>query len=78
MPGKKAYPFEASLEKLETIVETMESGDLTLEESLKAFQEGITLTRAYQKALAEAQQEVKILMSDDPGSIADFESHDDE
>ena len=56
----------------------MESGELTLEESLKAFQEGITLTRACQKALAEAQQEVKILMSDDPDSIADFDSHDDE
>ena len=78
MPGKKAYPFEASLEKLEAIVETMESGELTLEESLKAFQEGITLTRACQKALSEAQQEVKILMSDDPSSIADFDSHDDE
>lgn len=56
----------------------MESGELTLEESLKAFQEGITLTRACQKALSEAQQEVKILMSDDPASIADFDSHDDE
>ena len=78
MPGKKAYPFEASLEKLEAIVETMESGELTLEESLKAFQEGITLTRACQKALAEAQQEVKILMSDNPDSIADFDSHDDQ
>ncbi|MGB1188638.1 MAG: exodeoxyribonuclease VII small subunit [Pseudomonadales bacterium] len=78
MPGKKAYPFEASLEKLEAIVETMESGELTLEESLKAFQEGITLTRACQKALSEAQQEVKILMSDDPASIADFDSHNDE
>ena len=78
MPGKKAYPFEASLEKLEAIVETMESGELTLEETLKAFQEGITLTRACQKALSEAQQEVKILMSDDPASIADFDSHDDE
>ncbi len=78
MPGKKAYPFEASLEKLEAIVETMESNKLTLEESLKAFQEGITLTRACQKALSEAQQEVKILMSDDPASIADFDSHDDE
>ncbi len=78
MPGKKAYPFESSLEKLEAIVETMESGELTLEESLKAFQEGITLTRACQKALSEAQQEVKILMSDDPASIADFDSHNDE
>ena len=55
MPGKKAYPFEASLEKLEAIVETMESGELTLEESLKAFQEGITLTRACQKAALQSR-----------------------
>ncbi|MBT5053505.1 MAG: exodeoxyribonuclease VII small subunit, partial [Gammaproteobacteria bacterium] len=43
MPQAKAFPFEASLKKLETLVETMEAGELSLEESLKAFQEGIAL-----------------------------------
>ena len=38
---QKDFPFEATLEKLEGIVETMESGDLSLEESLRAFEEGI-------------------------------------
>ena len=45
MANKKTFPFEATLEKLEGIVETMESGDLSLEESLRAFEEGIQLTR---------------------------------
>jgi exodeoxyribonuclease VII small subunit len=74
MAAKKSYPFEASLEKLEKLVEQMEEGDLTLEESLKTFEEGIRLTRECQQALAAAEQKVKLLIEEN-GQItaADFE-----
>lgn len=54
--------FEKTLEKLDKIVEKMESGKLPLEESLKIFEEGIALTRICHKALAEAEQKVQILL----------------
>ncbi|MDG2070735.1 MAG: exodeoxyribonuclease VII small subunit [Pseudomonadales bacterium] len=56
------YPFEASIARLETLVTQMENGDLTLEASLKTFEEGIKLTRECQKALREAEQKVTLLM----------------
>lgn len=43
----------------------MEGGDLTLEDALKDFERGITLTRECQQALAEAEQKVRILMEKD-------------
>ena len=62
MTTKKSYPFEQSLEKLEQLVERMEAGDLSLEESLKTFEAGIKLTRECQQALARAEQKVKLLI----------------
>jgi exodeoxyribonuclease VII small subunit len=64
MTVKKTYPFEQSLEKLETLVARMEKGDLSLEESLKTFEEGIKLTRECQQALAKAEQKVKMLIEE--------------
>ena len=58
---KKPANFEQSLEKLEWLVDALETGDLTLEQSLKSFEEGIALTRACQTALNEAEQTVKVL-----------------
>ena len=58
---KPEIDFEKSLAELEKLVETMEKGELTLEESLKQFERGISLTRACQQALAAAEQKVKIL-----------------
>ena len=77
MTAKKSYPFEASLEKLEKLVEKMEGGNLSLEESLKVFEEGIKLTKECQQALTRAEQKVKMLM-DDNGEISstDFEAND--
>jgi exodeoxyribonuclease VII small subunit len=51
--------------ELEALVERMERGDLSLEESLSAFQHGIELTRACQQAIAEAEQKVEILLTRD-------------
>lgn len=63
MPRKKsATLFEDALAELEQLVERMEQGDITLEESLKSFERGVTLTRTCQKALQEAEQKVQILL----------------
>ncbi len=77
MAAKKNYPFETSLEKLEKLVEQMEDGDLTLEDSLKNFEEGIRLTRECQQALAAAEQKVKLLIEENGQVTAsDFEAGD--
>ena len=62
MADKKSYPFEESLAKLENLVEKMEAGDLSLEDSLKTFEEGIKLTRECQQALKQAEQKVNLLI----------------
>jgi len=53
--------FEQSLAELESIVDALERGDMTLEESLRAFERGVALTRTCQKALDAAEQRVRIL-----------------
>ncbi|HHL45849.1 MAG TPA: exodeoxyribonuclease VII small subunit [Gammaproteobacteria bacterium] len=53
--------FEAALQELEKLVEQMEKGELTLEESLQDFEHGIELTRKCQKALQQAEQRVQLL-----------------
>ena len=58
---KPEIDFEKALAELEQLVETLEKGELTLEESLKHFERGVTLTRACQQALADAEQKVRIL-----------------
>lgn len=50
------------MEELEKLVEQMEQGDISLEESLKAFERGIKLTRTCQQALQDAEQKVQILL----------------
>lgn len=63
MPKKKtATLFEDSLAELEQLVNQLEQGELSLEESLKSFERGVNLTRICQKALQEAEQKVQILI----------------
>lgn len=63
MPKKKTTTlFEDSLAELEQLVSQLEQGDISLEESLKSFERGVTLTRTCQKALQEAEQKVQILV----------------
>lgn len=67
--------FEKSLDELEKLVERMEQGELTLEESLKSFERGVELTRRCQKALDEAQQKVdQLLEKDGEIQVAPLES----
>jgi len=69
--------FEQQLAELETLVEHMENGDISLEDSLKSFEQGIKLARSCQKSLKEAELKVKILLSDDQSDenteLSDFE-----
>ncbi len=62
---KKSSNFEKDLQELEDLVEKMEGGDLSLEDSLVHFERGIALTRACQKALTEAEQKIQILLAED-------------
>ncbi|MGW8247247.1 MAG: exodeoxyribonuclease VII small subunit [Acidiferrobacterales bacterium] len=64
MPKKAttAPDFEAALAELEKLVETMESGEQSLEETLAAFQKGIELTRSCQEGLKAAEQKVEQLV----------------
>jgi exodeoxyribonuclease VII small subunit len=63
--SRKTLNFEKALAELEALVERMEEGDMSLEESLKAFENGIRLTQQCQQALSEAQQRVQMLMQKD-------------
>jgi len=63
--SKKTPDFETALAELEGLVEQMEQGDLSLDESLKQFERGVELTRACQTALKEAEQKVQILLEKD-------------
>jgi len=69
--------FEQSLKELETLVEKMEQGDLSLEDALKHFERGVELTRACQQALKEAEQKVEILLKKNgQEEITPFDSED--
>lgn len=66
MARKKApVDFEASLAELQTLVESLENGELSLEDSLAAFEKGIGLTRECQDALSQTEQKVQQLLERD-------------
>ncbi len=69
---KKNLNFEDSLVKLEGIVDALEDNDVSLEESVKKFEEGIMLVKDCQKQLKEAELKVNKLMGD--GEILDQEN----
>jgi len=60
----KPFNYEKALNELEKVVEQMESGDQSLENSLKNFEKGIKLTRECQAALKAAEQKVQILIEE--------------
>ncbi len=62
--------FEKKLTRLEEIVESMESSDLALEQSLKLFEEGVKLTKECHGQLNEAEQKVKLLLGVDSQGVA--------
>ena len=60
--------FEESMQRLEQIVRAMERGDVSLDESLKLFQEGTELVRSCNQLLDDAQLQVKKIMTAPDGS----------
>ena len=68
--------FERSLAELEAIVDKLEQGDLSLDDSLRHFERGVQLTRACQGALKQAEQKVEMLLkrsgADDDLSVVPF------
>ena len=77
MPNKAAVPaeppkkgdFEKSLTRLEEVVKRLENADLSLDDSMKLFEEGVKLSRECQKQLEEAEGRVEILLKKADGKI---------
>ena len=62
--------FEDCLTRLEQIVGELEAGTLSLEDSLKVFEEGIGLARHCAKYLADAERRIEVLAKDDTGALS--------
>jgi len=73
----KLPDFEKALQELESLVEQLESGDLSLDQALKQFKRGVALTRHCQGVLDQAQQTVQQLIDpDDESSAVPFDTSD--
>lgn len=62
---KKEPAFDEVLKELASIVTQLESSDISLEDSLKAFEKGVMLSRTGQKILDNAETKIKVLLDDD-------------
>ena len=67
----KPEGFEDHLQALERLVEELESGDLTLDDSLKRFEEGVKRLRSCRDLLTKAEDHVKILVQNAEGELAE-------
>ena len=63
------FNFEKSMERLEQIIEDLESGNLGLDESIKVFEEGVELSKKCHKKLTEAETKVKQLIKNEDGEF---------
>jgi len=61
--------FEQALEELEKVVERLESGELSLEESLAAFEEGVKLVNLCNQKLTEVEKKIELLVKDKEGKL---------
>lgn len=61
--------FENAMKRLEGVVQELESGDLSLDQALKKFQEGIKLSKFCARKLDEAEEKVSILLRDEDGTV---------
>ena len=68
MTKKKSEQFEDALKRLQSIVETLERGDLPLEQAMESFAEGMQLVQLCHKKLEEAEKKVQILVTDQQGA----------
>ncbi len=73
---RKKLNYEASVIELESLVNRLEQGDISLEESLKLYESGVLLTRDCQDALQAAEQKVQMLIQQSgESSLVDFDSN---
>jgi exodeoxyribonuclease VII small subunit len=63
--------FEDALDRLEDIINNLQDGNLPLEESLKKFEEGVSLVRMCQKKLDDAETKVSLLIKDEKGGTVE-------
>ncbi len=76
MAKRKKLDYEASVSELESLVNRLEQGDISLEESLKLYENGVLLARDCQDALHAAEQKVQILLQKSGQStLVDFDSN---
>lgn len=76
---KKKLDYEAAVTELESLVERLEQGDISLEESLKLYESGVLLTRDCQEALNAAEQKVQILLEQSgQNTLVDFDPNNNE
>ncbi len=74
LPGQEQKPsFEVALERLQVSVKKLESGELSLEDSLKQFEEGVKLTRICQEYLKAAEQKIEVLAKGSSGESLQFQ-----
>ena len=66
----QVFPFEDSLKQLEDLVERLESGEISLEESLQDFERGVALVRTLRERLDQAQQRVDKIVEQEGGETA--------
>ena len=66
----KQIHFEEAFKRLEIIVGNLESGDLSLEESMKLFEEGIGLTEACKTRLDDAEKKIQLLLKNSDGKLS--------
>ena len=69
LPAGREMPFETALKKLESIVLNLEKGDVSLEEALKSYEEGVKMADICSKRLTEAGRRVEVLMKTSGGKF---------
>jgi exodeoxyribonuclease VII small subunit len=74
----KTMTFEKAMKKLEEIVQELEAGELTLEESLKKFQEGVKLSKFCSSKLDETEKKITLLLKNQHGDLIEMPFTDDE
>jgi exodeoxyribonuclease VII small subunit len=76
---KKKLDYETAVAELETLVDRLEQGDVSLEESLKLYEKGVLLSRDCQQQLTEAEQKVQMLLEQsDQSTLVDFDTNNNE
>ena len=68
MPTKT---FEGAVEQLEQIVKELETGDLTLEKTIKKFEEGVRLSKFCSKKLDETEKRITVLLENEKGDLVE-------